>query len=68
MKTQPAKYPPHRNHEEVVVEILRDDPEAAAEYLNQVLTDGDQAEILLAIRYLVPDRKPPFLKIGFLNF
>jgi len=32
--------------------MFRDDPELAAEYLNQVLTDGSREELLLAMRYL----------------
>jgi probable addiction module antidote protein len=32
--------------------MFRGDPELAAEYLNQVLADGTQAELLLAMRYL----------------
>lgn len=30
--------------------MFRDDPEFAAEYLNQVLADGDQKELMLAMR------------------
>ena len=30
--------------------MFRDDPEFAAEYLNQVLEDGDQKELLVAMR------------------
>ena len=32
--------------------MFREDPELAAEYLNQVLADGDRKELLLAMRYL----------------
>ncbi len=32
------------------MESFRDDPEFAAEYLNQVLEDGDQDELLVALR------------------
>lgn len=32
--------------------MFRDDPELAAEYLNQVFADGQREEILLAMRYL----------------
>ncbi|MHB8368900.1 MAG: helix-turn-helix domain-containing transcriptional regulator [Leptospirales bacterium] len=42
--------PSERSYEEVVTEILRDDPEWAAEYLNEVLTTGDQSELMEAIR------------------
>jgi probable addiction module antidote protein len=37
-------------HDVMVVEMLREDPEFAAEYLNGVLKDGDQKELLLAMR------------------
>lgn len=39
-----------RPHEESVVAALRSDPEFAAEYLNQVRSDGDADEIQLAVR------------------
>lgn len=32
--------------------MFRDDPALAAEYLNQVLADGEREELLLAMRYL----------------
>lgn len=38
-----------RPHEESVVAALRSDPEFAAEYLNQVRSDGDASEIQLAV-------------------
>ncbi len=44
------KSPPSRNHEIATVESFRQDPQFAAEYLNAVLADGDQEELLLAIR------------------
>ena len=43
---------PHVSHEEATVSMFRDDPELAAEYLNQVLADGSREELLLAMRYL----------------
>ncbi len=49
-KTTPKPAPPHRDHDEMVVEMFREDPEFAAEYLNQVLEDGDQKELMLALR------------------
>ena len=47
-----TKIPPHAAHEDATVLLFRDDPELAAEYLNQVLADGQREEILLAMRYL----------------
>jgi probable addiction module antidote protein len=41
-----------RSHEAATVESLRKDPQFAAEYLNAVLADGDQAEVMLALRRL----------------
>ena len=39
-----------RSHEQVTIESFREDPEFAAEYLNQVLEDGDQDELMVALR------------------
>lgn len=46
------KYPPSRPHEEVMVDIFRDDPEFAIYLLNDVLRDGDSAELLMLLRQL----------------
>ncbi|MCL1962067.1 MAG: putative addiction module antidote protein [Desulfovibrionaceae bacterium] len=43
---------PSRSHEEAFIEELRDDPEYAAEYLNAVLEDGDQQELMTTLRYI----------------
>ena len=50
--THKPKSPPSRSHEEATVESLRKDPQFASEYLNAVLADGDQEEVLLALRRL----------------
>jgi probable addiction module antidote protein len=39
-----------RSHEEASIESFRRDPRFAAEYLNGVLEDGDQEELMLALR------------------
>src|SRR5262249_39450174 len=39
-----------RSHEEATVESFRKDPAFAAEYLNAVLEDGDQEELMVALR------------------
>lgn len=44
--------PPHRNHDEATINSFRKDPQYAAEYLNAVLEDGDQQELLTALHYL----------------
>ena len=45
-----SKVLPFRGHEEATAESFREDPEYAAEYLNAVLENGDQEELLLALR------------------
>ena len=51
---------PSKPHEEATVESFQKDPKFAAEYLNTVLEDGDQEEIMVALRYIaaayVPQR------------
>jgi probable addiction module antidote protein len=42
----------HRTHEEASVEMFRNDPELAAEYLNSVLADGNESDLMLALRDL----------------
>ena len=42
----------HRTHDEATVEMFRADPDLAAEYLNSVLTDGDETDLMLALRSL----------------
>jgi len=44
--------PPFRDHDEAVIDSFRREPALAAAYLNQVLADGDQAEILVALKRL----------------
>ena len=39
-----------RSHKEATVESFRKDPAFAGEYLNSVLEDGDQEELMLALR------------------
>jgi len=41
---------PYVSHEEATIERFKKDPEYAAEYLNAVLEDGTQEELLLALR------------------
>ena len=41
---------PYIPHEEATLESLKNDPEYAAEYLNAVLADGTQEELMLALR------------------
>lgn len=41
---------PYRSRDEATMASFRDDPEFAAAYLNAILQDGDQQELLLALR------------------
>ena len=45
-----AKHPNSRSHEGATVESLRHDPAFAAAYLDSVLEDGTQEEVMLALR------------------
>jgi len=38
--------------DDLVVELLREDPKLAAEMLNGILKDGDQSELLTALRQM----------------
>jgi probable addiction module antidote protein len=48
--TTKAKTLPYCSHDEATIASFRDDPDFAAEYLNATLDDGDQQELLLALR------------------
>ena len=48
--TSKLKRPASRSHEEATVESLRKHPKFAAEYLNAILEDGDQKEVMVALR------------------
>jgi probable addiction module antidote protein len=45
-----AKTPASRSHETVTIESFHNDPAYAAAYLDAVLEDGDQEEVMLALR------------------
>lgn len=47
-----SRQPASRSHEDATVESFRHDPKFAAEYLDAILADGDQEEILMALRYM----------------
>jgi len=44
--------PATRSHEAATVDSFRNSPRLVAEYLNAVLQDGDQTELMLALRRL----------------
>ena len=41
-----------RPHDEVVAELFRDDPQLALDLLNDILADGDQGDLLIALRQM----------------
>src|SRR5688572_13691906 len=43
---------PFRGHEEATIESFQKNPKFAAEYLNSILEDGDQQELMTALRYM----------------
>lgn len=51
-KSAHVRRPASRRHEDATVESFRQDPRFAAEYLDAVLADGDQEEVLTALRYM----------------
>jgi probable addiction module antidote protein len=48
--TRKAKKRASRDHEGATVESFRRDPSFAADYLNGVLADGDEQELMVALR------------------
>lgn len=46
------KQKPYITHDEASIEMLREDPQFAAEYLNAVLEDDDQEELMRALRHI----------------
>src|SRR5437867_1089490 len=51
-KNSTRKSLPYNSHDLATIESLRKDPEFAAAYLNAVLEDGDQEELMIALRYM----------------
>lgn len=49
-KSKATKKPASRSHDDATVESFRRDRKFAAAYLDQVLADGDQQELMLALR------------------
>lgn len=41
-----------RPHDEAMAEMYRDDPAYAVQLLNSILEDGDQSELLIALRQM----------------
>jgi len=51
MKSE-TQHPRDRSYDEAVVETFRADPAVAVELLNAILEDGDQGELLIALRQM----------------
>src|ERR1700677_4161844 len=41
-----------RNHDEAMAELLKEDPAYAIKLLNSILEDGEQGELLIALRQM----------------
>ena len=41
-----------RSHDQAIAYLFRDDPAFAAHYLDEILRDGDQADLLIALRQM----------------
>ncbi|SFU39052.1 helix-turn-helix domain-containing transcriptional regulator [Pseudoduganella namucuonensis] len=41
-----------RSHDKAMAELLREDPGYAVQLLNNILEDGDQSELLIALRQM----------------
>jgi probable addiction module antidote protein len=41
-----------RSHDEAMAELFRDDPQLAADYLNDLLQGGEPADLLVALRQI----------------
>jgi DNA-binding phage protein len=41
-----------RSHEEAMAQLFRDDPQFAADYLNDLLLDGEPVDLLVALRQI----------------
>jgi probable addiction module antidote protein len=45
-----------RDHDDAMAELFKEDPAFAAEYLNQILQDGEPADLLVALRQIARAR------------
>lgn len=43
---------PYRSHADATAEMFRQDPAFAADYLDSLLADGDQADLMVALRHM----------------
>jgi len=41
-----------RTHDEAMAELFKENPDYAQEFLNSILEDGEQAELLIALRQM----------------
>jgi probable addiction module antidote protein len=42
----------YRAHDDAIGELFREDPDFATRYLNEILEEGDQADLLIALRQM----------------
>ncbi len=49
-----------RSHNEAMAELFRDDPEFEAHYLDAILGDGEQTDLLVALQQMAIPRFPRF--------
>ena len=52
MNTANEKHPRDRSHDDAMAEAFQADPAYAVELLNAILEDGDQGELLIALRQM----------------
>lgn len=48
-----------RLHDDVMAQVFREDPDYAVEILNAILGQGDQDELLIALRQMIKAFSPP---------
>ena len=41
-----------RHHDDAMIELFQDDPDLSVAYLNSLIEDGDQADLLIALRQM----------------
>jgi len=44
-----------KSHDEAMAELFRDDPQFAADYLNDLMLDGEPADLRVALRQIAQD-------------
>jgi len=52
LPTEDQMTQPYRSHAEATAQMFRRDPAFAADYLDSLLEDGDQADLMVALRHM----------------